>query len=995
MFGLNSLTNALLSIRTSFLKEEPRAYCDLETTRDDYNFVGKNGELAVMLRIKGLESIIGDEEFSKSVPGVSNLLHELFKDGNHVVDASFSKDASFTRRAIERCSEPSIKTMERLNLSLRDIVQEDDDIQEKYTVFEEQSFMIWTLPSAISNGELKEVLNEKKSFLSKLSISWADAQNELKKVEPLFNYHNAAINSALSRLQSLGFKVERMKTHEACRNIRMQMLPYFTNFDWRPILAGDPVSAKIDGLTPPESDISELLYPNLGWQLCPFKVELEGGYVKVGNLYYTCINIEQFPGNSAIEPFPLLFEKVKSYIPWRIRTLMSGTGVSSSDVAKAQLAAFMAFTPKNKGIIESVNNLNSYKLGGGVSVRTRITLTTWARDISTLKSNQEELINAVQSWGAPTIVEDKGDPRDSFFSSVTGFSRQSVATATPVPTEKLAAILPLYRPASPWDIGSMKFRTVDGKPFYYQPNSHLQTVNITLVVGKSRNGKGVLNNAINIGRCLAPGLIRLPRISIIEMEPSSLGFIRLLKNRLPQNQRHEALYHRMNINDGINPFDTLLGLKSPTTSDKEFLIDFIIILISPDANSTTPYDEMRSLLKTAIDQTYDKFSSYKTAKKYMPGVYTEIDTYLIQNGFKDKKYAGMNPSWWDARDFLFEKNEFIMAEQAQSLAVPIMDDLLGTANASTALNNEYEAVLHKGSEQYVPLMIRKLSDVIRHYPCFSKPTQVFFSNARVISLDLADVASTPHSTAIFATFGAWITTRFFYVKKDKLPRNIEPLYKSYFENLVTNIKRDQKELTIEEYQRYHAVSGVATMVERFMAEGGKDNVSTTVITQLLSSFTPRMRQMATSQFLLVAGISNEELIEMKEQLALTTSEMLAITLGLVHPPKEDGSGSSFLFRYTTKEDGGWKSQVLNNTRSPSLLWHLSTTTNDTELRELVFSKLGEGEGLKALLQRFPQGSANSHIEEVKLNLGKDNSKQKIDVIEKVAKDVIELYYKAA
>ncbi|MEA1987807.1 MAG: hypothetical protein U9N57_01200 [Pseudomonadota bacterium] len=989
----NKLSDFILKSRGTFLKEEPRYYCDLETNADEYNFIGQSAERATMIRLQGLESIIGDEEFEECTPGVSDLFVRLFQSGHHVIDAGFSKDRDFTRREIDRCSESAYATAERLNLNLKDLIEEDDNVQEKYTIHEEQYIMVWTLPSAISQRERNETLNTKKSIMSQLTINWGEAQNYLKNIPALANYHDATINDILSTLNRLGFSAEKVDVHEAGKIMRMQILPHQTDFNWKPILAGDPLPIpKVMSPPPPKNDISDLLYPNLGWQICPNKVELEQGFVKVGNLYYATLNIEQFPNNESVLPFPLLFENVKHYIPWRIRFLMSGKGVSSQELSKVQLATFMAFTQGNRDLIQNVADIQAYEQAGGVAIRTRITVTTWARDISTLKTNYEELTRAVQAWGNPVVIEDKGDPRDSFFSSLVGYTRKSVATGTPVPTEKLVQMLPFYRPAAPWKTGSMKFRTIDGKPFYFQPNSSLQTVNINLINGKSRNGKGVLSNAMNMARCLSPGLIRLPRISIIEMEPSSLGFIRLLKNRLPANQSQEAIYHRMNIRDGINPFDTLPGLRSPTTSDREFLVDFLMILITSDANVENPYTEMRPLVKKVVDIAYTHFASYKTAKPYRANIFSDIDTYLTQSGFFDRQFESQYPSWWEVVDYLFLSGKEYESKRAQTLSVPTLEDVLLLANESPALKSLYEDVKHEGTQAYIDLFVRKLSEIISEYPCFSKPTEVFFSSARVISLDLADVATTPRSTAIFATFGAWITTRFFYIKKEKLPE-VKEIYQRYYSSLLTNVKRDQKELIIEEYHRYHAVPGVSQMIERFMAEGGKDNVSTTVISQLLNAFTPNMRQMATNQFLLVAGISTEELDEMQKQLSLTNSEYTAIKEGLVHAPKQDGSGSSFLFRYTTKKDGSWKSQVLGNTRSSALLWHLSTTTNDTELREAVFDELGEEEGLKALLYRFPGGSANSYIEERKERLGKDYSKEKIDIIDEVAKDVIALFYR--
>ena len=90
-------------------------------------------------------------------------------------------------------------------------------------------------------------------------------------------------------------------------------------------------------------------------------------------------------------------------------------------------------------------------------------------------------------------------------------------------------MLPMFRPASPWEFGSLLLRSPDGKPWPYQPGSPLQTTWIDMIYARPGSGKSVLSNAINFSLCIQPGIQRLPRISI-DIGPSSAGLISLVRS---------------------------------------------------------------------------------------------------------------------------------------------------------------------------------------------------------------------------------------------------------------------------------------------------------------------------------------------------------------------------------------------------------------------------------------------------------------------------------
>lgn len=984
------ILDGILKWKSSFLKEQPYNYCDLETNKDDFTFVGKGSEYVTMIELNGIEAIIGDDTFNATSNTITKLLTQLFKDGDHVLEFGFLQDKDFVEREIDRSSAPLIETAKRLDLNLVDMINEDNDIQKKYYSHEKVYVMFWTLPSAISNMEAREEATSKMKKMRSAGFKFGESQDMLKGLKKLKEVHDVAVNIFVESLQSSGFHAEKIEVHKAVQEIRMQFLPRFTSFDYKPVLIGDDVMPSLGNIPLPKDDISELLYPNLGWQICPYNIENLGkGIVHIGNMYYSSINIEQFPSPRNSQSFPDLLNSIPPSLPFRTRFLLSGTSLSWKETINGTLASFTTFIPENKIIHETIKRMKEYIAQKNVLIRTRVTFTTWAESEAELRSNIERLTRAVSSWGDTIAIPDKGDPRDSFISSVVGFSRQSVATGTLLPVDKLAAMLPVYRPANPWNVGSLKFRTPDSKPFYYQPNSSLQNSSISIFVGMPGNGKDVLANSLNIAKLLAPGINELPFISIIEVEPSSLGFIRLIKSRLSNDDSKKVIYHRMNNQDGINPFSTNLGLRYPTATDMNFSVDFIDLLCSSDEK--TVYPEMRGLLDELFDKVFTYYSEEKGAKKYTVGKEDEIDKVLTSLDFTE--IFPHNPSWWCVVDFLFEKEQHGLAALAQTHAEITLPDIVVFASNDKALQERYKKVFYN-DEPYIDLLTRKLSSAISKYPCFSKRTEINLSNAKIISLDLAGVANSKRETGVFAMFGTWITSKHFYLDKNDMPE-IPVLYKAYYDKKITHIKRSQKDMIIAEYHRFAGVAGVKVMSERFAAEGRKKNVNLTISTQRYQTVPKGVRNLVNNQFLLISGISDEELLGnsettgLKEVLGLSKAEIYAIK-EVLYAPKQDGSGNSFLFRYLRKGASTWRSQVLLNTRAASLLWQLSTTTNDTELREYLFTKLGEEKAIEILLKRFPKGSANKYIEDLKVK--SSSTGKKIDMIDKVGAELVELAY---
>ena len=100
-----------------------------------------------------------------------------------------------------------------------------------------------------------------------------------------------------------------------------------------------------------------------------------------------------------------------------------------------------------------------------------------------------KLQRSVESWGFCKLSSHIGDPLAAKMSSTAGLDSSSTAPAGAVPLSEVLAILPWERDASPWEEGSVLFRTPDGRPWPYQPGSSLQNSFVDLIFSPPGRGK--------------------------------------------------------------------------------------------------------------------------------------------------------------------------------------------------------------------------------------------------------------------------------------------------------------------------------------------------------------------------------------------------------------------------------------------------------------------------------------------------------------------------
>lgn len=973
------------------LKQTTASYCELETADSPTVLVNHDGSLLSILEIDGITTLAGAEEFTRLVEGLTNSFHAAMSRPGHVLQVYFSHDKENIKKSIRDIYAPAEATQKRLGLNLDDLFNERVDFLAKYCAVERVYFVLMTRPFNLPNDQLK-VANKAKAKMIKdtKAPTFKHSQTIFAAVPELRDTHSAYVRSVLNDLDSLTIVAKLLDVHEAVHAIRMTADPDFTADDWRATLPGDrlPVREMNDF----DGDASDLLWPSLAKQVIPRDAQVfDRRTVLVGDKIYASAYIDLFPKD--VRPFITLFARIlPSHIPWRISFLLESEGLGTIKL-KGLLAAILSFSSQNNRLIsDSVNLLKYIQINTDEAViRLRVVASTWAPegDEALLRRRSSELVKAIQGWGSTDVSEICGDPFEGFVATMLATTTASPAVASVAPLSAIMSMLPISRPASPWKTGALLFRSPDGKAWPFQPGSSQQTTWIDLVYARPGSGKSVLSNAQNLALCLSAGLMRLPRIAIIDIGPSSSGLISLLKEALPAPSRHLVAYHRLRMSPeySINPFDTQLGCRYPTASERSFLVNFLTLLATP-LGSAKPYDGMPDLAGMVVDELYKNLADEFKPTPYDTGVEEFIDSILEEIGFvRDSK-----STWWEVTDALYSAGFMHEAMLAQRYAMPLLADASSICRSS-AIEDLYEKVTAPTGESLINSFSRMISGAVREYPILSRVTAFDIGDARVVSLDLDEVAKSggdaaDRQTAVMYMLGRYVLARHYYLTEESMT-NVPDQYKLYHAERIREIREDPKRIVYDEFHRTSKSAAVRDQVIIDMREGRKWNVQISLLSQSLDDFDQIMVDFATSVYIMDAG--PQQAIE-KTCKIFGLSETAKIALrNRVHGPRE--GGATFLAQFAIKS--GWSVQLLTLTLGPIELWAFSTTPIDASVRNQLYKHLGPSEARRFLASLFPNGSVTKEVGErlnaLKEEVGLIEDEGRLSVIDQFVNDILDTY----
>ena len=989
--GLLDGVDAFLAWMSASLGQTTESYLEVETADSQTVLVAHDGSLISVLKVYGVMGIDGQEEFDKMRDTLSLSLRTAMGQPGHALQVYFNQDLDSVYNEIEENYKPARQTAENMRMELDDLFNERVNFIGTYCASEQVYFVFWTRPISLAGDQLKEANKEKMQFIKKNKLPpFSLAQNVIAAIPELRDGHDAFVRSVLNDLSGLNMHAELMEVHDAVYAMRQCADPEFTGRDWYASLPGDRISVReINGF---KGNVSDILWPSLAKQILPRDVEgIDMRTCRVGDRVYSTLFIDLFPKD--IKNFTYLFRRtLAARIPWRISFLLESEGLNTMRF-KGMLTAILSFSSSQNRLISDATNLLQYLNTNtdDAIVRMRVALATWAPydNISLLRRRSSELVKAVQGWGTCEVSESCGDPIQGFVSSLLAATTNNAAPASLAPLQDVVYMLPITRPASMWSEGALLFRTPDGKPWPFQPGSSQQTTWIDIIYARPGSGKSVLSNAINLALCLQGGITRLPRIAIIDIGPSSSGLISLLRESLPPESRHYVQHYRVRMTPeySVNPFDTQLGARFPNPAERAFLVNFLTLLTTP-LGSTKPYDAIPDLAGMVVDELYKSLSESGNPHVYAGGIEPLIDGILEEIGFvRDSK-----TTWWEVTDALFLAGFVVEAHTAQRYCMPLLADAASMCRES-AVEDLYGRISTPTGESLIDAFARMISGSVREYPILSRVTAFDLGEAKVVALDLDEVAKSggdaaDRQTAVMYMLARYIMARHYYLTEETVS-DMNPQYREYHAKRILEIREDPKRIVYDEFHRTSKSQAVRDQVILDMREGRKWKVQIALLSQSLDDFDKVMVEFATAIYIMDAGPSSA--VEKTAQVFGLSPTAKTALRTRVHGPR--AGGATFLAIFSTKQ--GINTQLLTMTLGPIELWSFSTTAEDANIRNKLYKHIGPAEARRVLARLFPNGTVTKLLEQ-RLNLLKEDSgliseEQKEGMVDKLLAEILQAY----
>lgn len=1008
MSTMEKIQGLLLQVLTQ-LKVNVSDYCDLETV-DGNSIVAQDGSMATIAKFHGIKSVLGREGFERIVDTLTESLSVYFQTKGHQLQVLFHRDLD-ARDMLIKNADAQRASADRLNLVIDDLIDENVEKYTQYLYEEECYFVFWSRPSLLDKDEMAMYQRSVGEFKATNKYpAMSNAQNLLRPISYLRDRHAAYVNKIVDSLSSpeLACSIEILEIEDALRSIRHNCYPDYTSGKWNPIIPGIkkiPFRWKENDKT---ADMSEFSFPPLPTQIMVANAKLganqdsvlpDDTFVRVGSRIYAPLVISVPPQepqsfNSlflALNRSETLEDGVPRALPYSLSIMLESDGLSIMTF-KTIFTSLLGFSNvTNRNINLATAALREYVRDGGCVVKLRISAMTWAKEASELKLRKSKLWRGLEGWGGAKVVEHAGDPMLAFQSGSLGLSTQHIGAPCPAPLDEVVRLLPISRPASPFSEGSTIYRSLDGKALRYQRFSSEQTTWITLIAGKPGSGKSVLMNNNNVESCLMPGLVRLPYIGIIDIGVSSGGFIDLIKDALPKHLQHLAVYKRLQNSerDCINPLDTPLGMRSPLPKDREFIKTFLTIMVTPPERRGQAHENMSDFVGRIIDLAYLAVSDKREKSspvQYKPGHNPKLDEAVSSIGYRVTPAT----TYWEIVDALFTQGMVYEAELAQRFAVPTLNVLAQVAS-SEEIANEYGSVLIDG-RAIRDMFLLGIRESVSNFPVFSSHTRFDIGSARIVSLDLQDVAIIGSDSAYKQTALMYMIARQSFMKKvafsaEDLPF-FEPKYYHYYDKLIKEIVDEDKVLCMDEFHKTGGHAGLKLQVLTDGREARKWKLEIILASQLMEDFGD-LTKIATAQFILDAG-TTETRNWLRKNTGLTDVEEVALTT-YVHGANQHGA--TFLARFNTKN--ATYSQLFTMTVGAKRLWALTTTAEDRKLRGLLYEAMPKQAARSLLAKHFPAGSCKKVVERMKNEQFKDaefvDDSMIESVVERIASQLIQEY----
>lgn len=1008
-------------------RDTPRDYCEVETTADQYTLVLTDCSHVSILRLDGIRSLVGPEEFENIIDTIHDVTAPFMDTGHHSLTSYFRADEMSADRVKEQMR-PMYDTATRLGMSsdMHDILDDQAETLAPLCMDQETYIAVWTYPSLLTKDEHAKWRDEANDlFRNGQAPNPRQAQDGTRAIPVVMERHHTFLNAVISALRRVQASASILQTGDGVQAQKRSIEPRTTPLTWQPALLTNIAEhhprvppdhlrtvTRKDGSTAVQIDnIAALFPPKIAKQIVSSNVRYTAGrgYLVYGERMYASVVMELAPRRSTT--FQSLMSSLRNArvrgldgssksLPFSIYQEIHGNGLKALSM-RSLVGSLMPFNDNNKDFNRAIRYLRDlYNRDREVITRYSFSLTTWV-DADVPNAEQElsarltKLTAAVQQWGDATVTEYSHDRLQALFSGGLALTRKSVGKFAAPTYKEALRLLPLDRPTSPFTKQGVEiYRSADGRVMSTTAHSDEQDYYLHCDIAGMGGGKSVQANRRHMEFLLQPGLQELPYLHIIDVGESASGVISLLEDALPAERKHEVFFVRLrnDATNAINMLDTPLGLRYPPESHLDTMVDWLTALVTP-AERGKPYENMSSFVKIILKATYlkmDDGNDQGSPNLYLPGYAPMVDDAVQSLGIQ------ITPdftNWWSIVDQLYEAGKLKEAIIAQRFCSPQLSHVESVA-ADPNVVAELKSLVSEGNMPIQQAFLAQLKAVKQEFPIFTDITRLDLRGRRVTVIDLNDVtigdspAGRKRASLMYMVAYNLFVRNVRFAKEDLAV--IPQLYYSYYAKLVADLEDVPKHVTIDEYHRTSIVDqselarnpdaadayGLRRTLQR---EGGRESrkwkLSMTTISQRPGDH-GGLLALASSVFVLKTPEDPHDLAVLQDKMDLGKTGTMAIKSYLNGP--QPGVGANVLARYNLKD--GKFTQLLTSTLGGKLMWSMCTTPEDKALRRIMYDELGNLVARTVLRYHYPGGSAKSEImrRKSKMSSGQDLRNQDFD-----------------
>lgn len=976
-------------------------FCDIGAVEEgEPLFISHSLDMGTMIEVQGVRTIVSDDDFLENMERrFAAALTQILKRPGHSISISYESSLNFDE-SLQRFVIEQRENALRKGLDFEAIIEENAAVIARRARFEKVLIAVWTRRAAGVEEEVARDMKEADAEWRALPPA-RRAQNPFGRIGSLEGPHQAFVSRVLEALSNARIQARVIQPGEKGERydlveVRRALLFHETPRDWTPV---GPGLRKYPGAkTTYDDDVSEFFTPTVAEQLLTETAVSSDNFrtLEMGGRRYAIGVTRLFPRtmtkfNSLLTTLLAEGGAKTAAMPFRVTLhIEAQSSVKAFQTLKKIAAGMASFaSAANRNLFHALRGLEAItNADDDAVVVARLLATTWTEPDeppNLLNTRRAYISKALQTWGDASVTDAPANPMRALAETVPGMvvGARSVA-GTHAPLSDLSAILPFHRTAPIFERGQALYTTLDGKITPIEAFSAEQQFWLTAIFATPGSGKSVFLNGANVVFAAFTRGPKLPFIAVIDIGVSSEGFIRMIEATLPIERRHEAVYVRLQNKSeyAINPLDISLGSRRPLSRERTYIENFVLTLLASDDRYIVP------LVTRLIDRVYQLRSDLEMGSqpnKWQRRLDPEIDAAAEAMEIKLTERT----NWWTLVDEFMVAGNVPMAMRAQRYAMPRLQDFNKILSEVTMIS-DFNAELCKYCQ-------RAIEGAIERYPMFASSTRLDIGPARVVSLDLQDVADrakTPEAHRKNTLF--YMSARQVFLSKISgwkeeikdmdfpYDRETREVYQAYWAKHFGEISEMPKRLCMDEYHMTSGVDTIAAQVLSDAREGRKWGLEIVLASQFLADF-EKIKNMASSVIIL-NGDTNELRKEAQDVLGFSDA-VRSVLAEQVHGP-QPGLGANFLARFKMSDEERWV--LLNYSPGPRLLWALTTRQQDRAIRDALYARVSASEAWRILAERYPRGSAVDHWNR---EMARHSDKEG-PLAEKIAEQILREYFAA-